>query len=191
MKQPAPWQGASDRELLNAALDGDTSATEAANARLLPNSKFSPFVRGLAPDLQEEVRSEVWLALVSRRQDVLLTLLPLPTVLTGLVRDAAKRVRAQNRPPGARSRRRRGQEGIRTADSLDALPEAMHPATGGEEEMFAILELNAVMDAATQPVREALALVHMDGRGLEFAAAAVGMTRRTLLRRIMALRDAA
>ena len=197
MYQLAEWQALPDRDLLQSALAGNPYAAKVIESRLLPHLLILARKRApnLPADLHEEIVQQAWLSVVSRSTDIWSSgQVDVRAYLAGVVRDAAKAVRANYRRPGQVSRFRRpsASSGPRqsAAPPLDNVPEK-NLRRDGHLAIEARLELNSLYERASADVRVALGMICEEGATLEEAAAATGQTRRTLSRRIAVLRDAA
>jgi len=196
MYEFADKQDPSDSALLKVA-STDPLAAAALQNRLLPILQRYARLRGwgLAPDLREEVVQQAWLGLMSRSNEAWLSgRVSRNVYIRGIVRDAAETIRSQYRAAGEESRPRNGRcKTTGCARPLDAKVDLADVAGNGDVEQMihARLELQSLFERATSEIRKALRLICDEGATLEVAAAAVGLTRRTLSRRLEYLRAAA
>lgn len=198
MHQLAEGQDPTDFDLFTKAANGDPFAAREIHRRLHPilNRYAAIFARKLAPDLREDVVQQAWLILAMRSNDAWFSgRIPRDVYLRGIARDAAEAIRAEYRHADEVCRPRN--QRIKLANCTehpshyDGVLEGIPERINRENAVGARLELLDLYGRASPEVRTALVLLCEEGATLETAAAAAGITRRTLCRRLDGLRAAA
>ena len=118
------------------------------------------------------------------------------TFLRLVVRNAVRKVWADNRPPGLRSRRRKVAPSAESEESLlrpedltsDVVPfdqlDEKTCAVSAHKVLIARSEVESLLALADPLVAEALQMIHCDGEKLSEAASVLGVSRFTLTREI-------
>lgn len=192
---------ATHEQLLFAALRGDQCAWENLVNRL--DRYLATAVRRRAPDLPEDLRQdviqEVWAEAATRPDgDFDPSKRSAQHYIAGFLGIGLDRVRATNRAPGERSRRR---DAARSAAarlpgpchlvSLDELHEDDQPVDprcrGEQERVEAAIDINRARALASPVGARAIDAMWHDDLGFKSAAAAAGINRLTLRRQLRQL----
>lgn len=196
------FDGATDEQLLTAALKGDSAAWTLLVERFRPY--LDTIVRRRAWDLPHDLRGEIiieiWTAASLRGAAAFdPRTAPARDHVSSFVKDSVDRVRAAYRAPGARSRARdarRGRKRPRSPGgdgppivlSLDQVPELEQPeALSQWEQTDRGIDIDRAQALVTRDVALAIDMIRHLSVTFEEAALMVGLTRGTLLRRLAQL----
>ena len=202
---PVPHQGASapSTTVLHKAINGSGDIGGHLFRKYYPELLKAARRRAphLAPDLHDEIVSETWSLVMDRgieafEQAGVGDAAYLHTVL----RNAVEVVKANNRPPGTKSRATSSDFrdcGIDLlAEDEGKLPASVQQALGHgsrdvEESLHTALDLEFAVRRLPRPDQQAVAFLLENGTSLSAAAESAGLTRQTFVRHLAAARVAA
>lgn len=182
-------------DLLVAYLHGDAEARELfpVEAAEVLTKLAAHHAWFLPPDIREEVANEAHLILLERVASFDPERAPARVYLRMIVRDAVKRVAANNCPPGWKTRATNAdieeQHGTvlsleaKVADGFDYCDRC------AEHAIYEHCDLRTVFNRAPRPLAIALVRVYCNGEATTDVAASMGITRFTLTRQIKAFAD--
>ncbi len=199
-----PFVYGSDEACLIAALQGSENAWSVLESRLAKplNRVAERWSPELAPDLRAEITQESWSVAVRRTSaDFSADIQTAIGFLAEIVPNAAQRVRAAYRVPGARSRIKRARRRVddhhvpwngwnhSPSTSLDAVS-ATTARPGWDSSASAVdarIDIDRAMQVAPPNVARAMHLILESGASFAAAAAAVNLSTPSLMRCLAAL----
>jgi DNA-directed RNA polymerase specialized sigma24 family protein len=182
-------------ELL-AAITGSAATASKIYRRVFPRLRrlARRHAPSLPPDLHDEIVQETWLLVVRRGAEVFVDAGATADVYLAMVlRNAVEVVKANNRPAGTPSRPTPTKTAAVAVDLDNGVENGASMAQFRSERIETEIRLDIALFAAkAEPqVARALALMLDDGLPISSAASGVGMSRQTLYRRLIGLRQAA